>query len=259
MPTLSQPEYNLHYTLEGPPGAALLVLSNSLGADLGMWDAQAAEFSRTFRVLRYDNRGHGGSSAPKPPYSLDDVANDAVLLLSHLGESAAHFCGLSLGGMVGMWLATHKPELIRKLVLCNTSALMGPRENWDNRISAVKQGGMQAVVQTVIERWFTEDFRRASPQVVDRIEQSFLQVGLDGYLGCCAAIRDMDQRKTISHIKASTLVIAGTFDPSTPPAMGQSIAESIRGSRYVELPTAHLSNVQAATAFNDVVGYFLGA
>jgi 3-oxoadipate enol-lactonase len=98
MPTLSQPEYNLHYPLEGPPGAALLVLSNSLGADLGMWDAQAAEFSRTFRVLRYDNRGHGGSSAPKPPYSLDDVANDAVLLLSHLGESAAHFCGWSACG-----------------------------------------------------------------------------------------------------------------------------------------------------------------
>jgi 3-oxoadipate enol-lactonase len=235
------------------------MLSNSLGAELGIWDAQAAEFSKRYRVLRYDNRGHGQSSAPKAPYSLEEVANDATLLLAHLGERTAHFCGLSLGGMVGMWLATHRPELIRKLVLCNTSAHVGPPENWQTRIDAVREGGMQAVVKPVLERWFTEGFRSKTPETMGRVEENFLKVSVEGYAGCCAAIRDMDQRKTVSGIKATTMVIAGTYDPSTPPAMGQSIAEAVQGARYVELPTAHLSNIEAAATFNDVVGYFLSA
>ena len=259
MPTLSRPDYNIHYALEGPAGAPLLLLSNSLGAELSMWDAQAVEFSKRYRVLRYDNRGHGQSTAPKAPYSLEDVASDAALLLADLGETSVHFCGLSLGGMVGMWLAANRPELIDKLVLCNTSALLGPRENWDTRIAAVRNDGMQAVVKPVLERWFTEGFRGKAPETVARIEQSFLNVSVEGYAGCCAAIRDMDQSKTISGIKAPTMVVAGTYDPSTPPAMGQSIAEAIRGARYVELPTAHLSNIEAAAMFNDAVGYFLAA
>jgi 3-oxoadipate enol-lactonase len=259
MPTLAHPDYNINYLLEGPADAPLLVLSNSLGADLSMWDAQAAEFSKRYRVLRYDNRGHGGSTQSPGPYRIDDVANDAVLLIEHVGAKSAHFCGLSLGGMVGMWLATHKPELIQKLVLCNTSALMGPKEFWDNRMTAVRGRGMQAVVQPVIERWFTEAFRAKHPEVVARIESSMLKVSLEGYVGCCSAIRDMDQRKAISAIKATTMVIAGTFDPSTPPAMGQAIAEAIKGARYVELPTAHLSCVEAASSFNDVVNFFLNA
>ncbi len=259
MPTLSRPDYNIHYTLEGPAGAPLLLLSNSLGAELGMWDAQAAEFSQRYRVLRYDNRGHGESTASKAPYSLEDVANDVALLLEHIGENSAHFCGLSLGGMVGMWLATYKPELIKKLVLCNTSALLGPRENWETRIAAVRESGMKAVVKPVMERWFTESFRSREPETLARIEAKFLEVSVEGYAGCCAAIRDMDQTKTVSGIKATTMVIAGTYDPSTPPAMGQSIARAIQGARYVELPTAHLSNIEAAATFNDVVSYFLGA
>ncbi len=222
-----------------------------------MWNAQAAEFSKRYRVLRYDNRGHGESSSSKAPYTLEDVAGDAVALVDHLGEKTVHFCGLSLGGMVGMWLGTHYPQMIQKLLLCNTSALMGPRENWDTRIETVRRSGMQAVVKPVIERWFTEGFRKSSPDVVARIERSFLNAGVEGYAGCCAAIRDMDQRKTIGGIKAPTMVIAGTFDPSTSPPMGQEIARSIQGSRYVELPTAHLSNVEAAKTFNDVAGFFL--
>jgi 3-oxoadipate enol-lactonase len=259
MPTLSRPDYEIHYVLEGAANAPLLVLSNSLGAELGMWDAQTAEFSKRYRVLRYDNRGHGQSSAPKAPYSLEEVAQDAALLIAHMGEGAVHFCGLSLGGMVGMWLATHRPELIDKLVLCNTSALLGPRENWEARIAAVREAGMQAVVKAVMERWFTEGFRSKSAALVAGVEQSFLKVSVEGYAGCCAAIRDMDQRKAIADIKATTMVVAGTHDPSTPPAMGQAIAETIHGARYVELPAAHLSNIEAAAAFNDVVGHFLSA
>ncbi len=258
MPTLTRAEYSIHYTCEGAPGAPLLMLSNSLGANLSMWDGQAAEFSKSFRVLRYDNRGHGHSAAPRAPYSLEDVANDAALLLEHVGVSSAHFCGLSLGGMVGMWLVTHRPELIEKLVLCNTSALLGPRENWDARITAVKEGGLQAIVKATMERWFTEGFRNSSPSVIAQVEQSFLKVSVEGYTGCCAAIRDMDQRAAISRISVPTLVIAGTHDAATPPAMGQYIAETIPGARYAELPTAHLSNIEAAPAFNKVVSEFLG-
>ena len=248
----------LHYKLEGPEGAPLLVFSNALGAELGMWDAQAAEFGKKFRVLRYDNRGHGGSSAPPAgPYTLEDVANDAVELMEHVGEKSAHFCGLSLGGMVGMWLATHKPETIRKLVLCNTSALLGPRENWETRIATVRQSGMQAVAGPVIERWFTEGFRKKAPEIVKRTEEHFLKVDVEGYTGCCAAIRDMDQRAAITAITAKTMVIAGTYDQSTPPAMSKFIADSIGGSQYVELPAAHLSNIEAAAAFNESVMKFL--
>jgi 3-oxoadipate enol-lactonase len=257
MSKLTLPGYNIHYTVEGSPGAPLLVLSNSLGAETSMWNAQVPEFSLHFRVLRYDNRGHGQSTPPKGPYTLEDVANDAALLLAHLGESSVHFCGLSLGGMVGMWLAAHHPGLIAKLVLCNTSALLGPRENWDTRIAAVKQGGMQAIVKATMERWFTEGFRSGSPGVIAAVEQSFLAVSVEGYTGCCAAIRDMDQRETISQIKAETLVISGTYDPATPPAMGRFIAEAIPGARYVELPTAHLSNIEAESEFNGVVSQFL--
>jgi 3-oxoadipate enol-lactonase len=257
MPSLARLDYEIHYTLEGPEGAPLLVLSNSLGADLGMWNAQVEEFKRSFRVLRYDNRGHGQSNAPKAPYKIEDVANDAAALITHLGKVAAHFCGLSLGGMVGMWLATYKPKLINKLVLCNTAALLGPRETWETRIAAVRQDGMQAVVQAVMERWFTEGFRKRSPEQVARIEQAFLQCSVEGYTGCGAAIRDMDQRGTIAGIKSPTMVIAGTHDPSTPPALGQFIAETIPGGRYVELPAAHMSNIEAAAPFNDVVASFL--
>jgi 3-oxoadipate enol-lactonase len=259
MPILTRPDYSIHYTLEGPPGAPLLVFSNSLGADLSMWDAQAPVFLKSFRILRYDNRGHGHSNPPKGPYSLEDVANDAALLLAHVGATSVHFCGLSLGGMVGMWLATHRPELIDRLILCNTSSLLGPRENWDARVAAVNEGGMQAIVNATMGRWFTEDFRNSSPNVIAPVEQSFLKVSVEGYTGCCAAIRDMDQREAISGIGSPTLVIAGTHDPATPPAMGQYIADTIPGARYAELPTAHLSNIEAAPAFNMLVWEFLSA
>lgn len=257
MPMLMRADYRIHYELEGPEGAPILLFSNSLGAELGMWNAQVAEFAKRFRVLRYDNRGHGESSAPKPPYLLAELAGDAVALVEHLGEKAVHFCGLSLGGMVGMWLATHYPQMIQKLLLCNTSALLGPRENWDTRIEAVRHGGMQAVAKPVIERWFTAEYRKNTPDVVSRIERSFLNCSVEGYAGCCAAIRDMDQRKSIGAIKAQTMVIAGTVDPSTPPAMGQEIANAIKGSRFVELPAAHLSNIEAAKTFNSVAAFFL--
>lgn len=248
----------LHYKLEGLQGAPLLVFSNSLGAELGMWDGQAAEFGKTFRVLRYDNRGHGGSNNPPPgPYTLEQVANDVVELIAQVGRKSVHFCGLSLGGMVGMWLGTHRPALIQKLVLCNTSAMLGPRENWENRIAAVRQGGMHAVAGQVMERWFTEGFRQRAPGIVARTRERFVQVDVEGYAGCCAAIRDMDQRTAIAGIKTNTMVIAGTFDQSTPPAMGKFIAESIGGSQYVELPAAHLSNIEAADAFNENVMKFL--
>jgi 3-oxoadipate enol-lactonase len=201
MPLLARPDYQIHFTLDGAAGAPLLVLSNSLGADLSMWDAQVPEFAKSFRVLRYDNRGHGQSTAPNGPYSLEEVANDAALLLAEVGAPSARFCGLSLGGMVGMWLATHQPAFVQKLVLCNTSALLGPRENWDARITAVTEGGMQAIVKAIMERWFTEGFRNSSPNVIAPVEQSFLNVSVEGYTGCCAAIRDMDQRAHISGIR----------------------------------------------------------
>ena len=256
MPTLKRSDCEIYYELTGAPSLPVVVLSSSLGADSSMWDPQMASFGTQFRILRYDNRGHGKSSASPGPYTIDLLAGDVVALLDEVGEKTAFFCGLSMGGMVGMWLGWNFPDRIRRLALCNTAAWLGPPDNWDTRITAVLQGGMPAISKAVLERWFTQRFSAASPAAIAPIEKSLLETKPEGYIGCCQAIREMDQREKISAIAVRTMVLAGTFDPSTPPALGQEIAGKIAEARYVELPSAHLSNVETAAAFNDVICRF---
>lgn len=247
----------IFHRVDGPVEAPVVVLSNSLGTSHGMWDAQLPSLARHFRVLRYDTRGHGASHVPPGPYDMAALGRDVVGLLDTAGIQRASFCGLSLGGMTGMWLAAHAPQRVDRLVLCNTSSCMGAPEAWNTRIEAVLRGGMAAVTEGVIERWFTPEFRAAEPAAVEHIRQMLLTTSPEGYVACAAAVRDMDLRDDLASISAPTLVVSGTRDPATPPEHLRFIADRVRGARLVQLPTAHLSNIGAQLAFTRTLTDFL--
>ncbi|HEY1325754.1 MAG TPA: 3-oxoadipate enol-lactonase [Casimicrobiaceae bacterium] len=243
----------LHYAVDGPSGAPVLVLSHGLGLALGMWDAQVPVLAARFRVLRYDTRGHGRSSIPRGEASIDDLGRDVVALLDHLRIDRAHFCGLSLGGMTGMWLGIHAPARLASLVLANTAPRVGTRAMWDTRIETVNARGMAAISDAAIARWFRPDFIAHLPVIVAQLKAMFERTTQEGYVSCCAANRDADLREGVSHIRVPTLVIGGRDDLATTPTQGQWTAQRIAGARYVELPTAHLSNVEMPDAFSTLV------
>jgi 3-oxoadipate enol-lactonase len=257
MPFIEIGDFRAHYALSGPEGAPALVLSNSLGTNFSMWDPELPAFEKRLRILRYDTRGHGQSSVTPGPYRIEQLGRDVLHVLDRLSLKRVHFCGLSLGGMTGMWLGINAPERLQKLILCNTAARIGSAETWNARIEAVRKSGMKSVAPAVVERWFTPAFRAAAPETIAQTQRMIETSPPEGYAACCAAIRDMDQREAISSINVPTLVIAGAQDPATPPADGQFLAGKIRGARYVELPTAHLSNVEAAAQFSSEVLRFL--
>ncbi|MDE8652775.1 3-oxoadipate enol-lactonase [Novosphingobium album (ex Liu et al. 2023)] len=246
------------WSLDGRKNAPVLMLSNSLGTDMGMWAPQMDVWAREFRVLRYDSRGHGGSDSPPGAYAMDRLGRDVVELLDALGLGRVHFCGLSMGGMVGQWLAVHAPERLERLVLANTSAYMGPPSGWQDRIEGVRKNGMVPLADASIARWFTPDFPSRVPGAVEPIRAMLLANDPVGYAGCCAAIRDMDQRPTARLNRTPTLVIAGSEDPSTSVGDGAFLADNARQAELVTLPAAHLSNVECAEAFADAVTAFLG-
>lgn len=258
MPHLAcQDGVELHYRFDGDEAAPVLVLSNSLGTDLNMWQPQMRALVQQFRVMRYDTRGHGLSGLSPAPYAVDRLGKDVLVLLDGLGIKRAHFCGLSMGGMTGMWLGVHAPERIDHLVLCNTAAKIGTPEIWNARIAAVEKGGMAAIQPGVIQRWFTEDFATRHPEAVAPIAAMLLATAPEGYTAACGAVRDMDQRQAIAAIRAPTLVIAGAHDMATSAAEGRAVADTIPNARYVEFPAAHLSNIESAPAFTGALVNFL--
>lgn len=257
MPFLELKNFRVHYELTGPSSAPVLVLSNSLGTNVGMWCPQMDEFAREFRVLTYDTRGHGRSAVTPGPYTVKQLAGDIVALLDALKIPNFSFCGLSLGGMIGMHLGVHVPERLKKLVLCNTAPKIGVEATWNSRISAVEKGGMAAVTDAVLERWFTPQFRQASPAAVTSTKEMLLATPTEGYVACCAAVRDMDQREEIRQIQTPTLIVAGTEDPVTTTTDAKFMAESIPGAEILALKAAHLSNIEAAQQFTAGVMDFL--
>lgn len=257
MPFARAGDLRVHYLFGGAAGAPVLALSNSLGADLSMWEPQMLEWKKSFRVLRYDTRGHGRTSVTDGPYGTEQLAGDVLRLLDALGIGRAHFCGLSMGGQIGMWLGAHAPERIGKLVLCNTGARIGTAEGWNARIRSVHDLGMKGIAGAVTERWFTAAFRERSPGLVAAARTMLEGTPPEGYVACCAAIRDSDQSAEIAGIRAPTLVIAGRQDAATPPADGHALAGAIAGARYVELEAAHLSNIEAAREFTEELAAFL--
>ncbi|SEM36729.1 3-oxoadipate enol-lactonase [Pseudomonas sp. ok272] len=250
----------LHYQLDGPEGAPVLVLSNSLGTDLNMWNVQMPVFSEHFRVLRLDTRGHGRSLVTPGPYSIEQLGRDVLAVLDALHIERAHFCGLSMGGLIGQWLGINAGERLHKLVVCNTAAKIGEPSVWNPRIETVLRDGPVAMValrDASIARWFTPDFAVANPAVAKQITDMLATTSPQGYAANCAAVRDADFREQVSSIQVPLLVIAGTEDAVTPPSGSRFIQAQVKGAEYAEFYAAHLSNVQAGNAFSERVLSFL--
>ena len=241
------------HELAGREDAPPLVLSNSLGSTIAMWDPQVPALARDLRVVRYDHRGHGASPVPRGPYSLDDLGADALALLDRLGLERVRWCGLSLGGMVGMWLGINAPQRIERLVLCCTSAQLGPPEMWAQRAATVRAEGVEAIADAGLERWLTAGFREREPEATAQVRAMLVATPAEGYASACAAIEHMDLVPQLRTIAAPTLVIAGREDPATPPEHGERIAAGIPGARLELVDAAHLATIEQPRAMTELI------
>jgi 3-oxoadipate enol-lactonase len=241
----------------GNPENPLLLLSNSLGATQNMWAAQVEVFARHFRTITYDTRGHGLSDAPPGSYSLDRLGRDVLDLLDGLGVEKTHFCGISLGGMTGQWLAAHAPARFDHIVLAHTSAHMPPASAWQSRIDTVIESGVTAIAEAVIARWVTPEFRAKNPEAFGRLIAELSQINSTGYAGCCGAIRDMDLTPILGSIRSKCLIVAGSHDQATPLTHSEHLLKHITLAELVTTQGAHLSNLECVDDFNHHVVNFL--
>lgn len=247
-----------YYRWEGVDGRPVLVLSHSIGCDHGMWQPQMPDWLRHFQVLRYDVRGHGASESPLGEYSVEELGRDALALTYRLGISKFAWCGLSMGGAIGQWLALNAPERLTHLVLANTSPRFGDPAMWKKRIQAVQEGGIAAIIELALKRFFSEETLKVANANASSIRSVILGTDPAGYLGCCAALRDFDSTQALRKIKVPTLVIAGDRDVSTPWAgNGEVLAREIPNAKSVRLPAAHLSNLEQPRSFTVAVLEFL--
>ena len=249
----------INIEVEGPADAPALMLSNSLGTNLHMWDDQVPEFAKHFRVIRYDRRGHGQSDVPPGPYSMERFGRDVISVLDALGIERTNWCGLSMGGMVGQWLGAYAPGRVEKLVLSNTHACYPDPAPWKDRIKFVEEKGLDQLVDANMQRWFTEGFRQRAPETIARMKEMFIATDPKGYIGCCQAIMAMDMRPSNPSISAPTMVIVGAQDAATPPAAGEAIQKQIKGAKLHSIDAAHISNMEQPQAYTKAVLDFLGA
>ena len=257
MPMIDADGCLLNVSVEGRDGGPTVMLSNSLGCSLQMWAPQMKALTQVFRVIRYDRRGQGKSGVPPGPYSIERFGRDVLAILDDLNIEKVHWCGLSLGGMVGQWLAAHAPQRLGKVILANTTCYYPDPANWDARIKAVREGGLAAVADSVVAGWLTADFREREPQITAGMKAMLGASPLHGYLACCEALRLLDQRELLSTIKSPTLIIAGRHDTATPIAAGEYLRSRIPGASLTILDAAHISNVEQPHAFTDAVTGFL--
>ncbi len=248
----------LAYRIDGMAGIPPLLFINSLGTDLQMWEPQAARFRHDFQVIRCDTRGHGHSDAPPGPYTIERLGRDVLTLLDQLSIEQAHICGLSLGGLTALWLAVYHGERLRSAIFANTAARIGTLEGWSERIKAVRAGGMPAVREMVLGRFFSAVFRQAQPEVVQSIGDMLVAIDPVGYIGACSALRDTDLHAEIPAIRTPSLIVVGALDEATPPAQSEELHTAIRGSKLIVLDkAAHLSNLEQPDAFNSAMLHFL--
>lgn len=257
MPMVDADGCRLNVAVEGRDSGPTLMLSNSLGATLQLWEPQMPALTRLFRVVRYDRRGHGKSELGALPYTMERFGRDALAILDDLNIGRVHWCGISMGGMVGQWLAAHAPERIDRLILANTASHYPDPSAWDSRIKAVREGGLAAIADTVMSAWFTADFRERAPEVVAQTKAMLLATPAESYLACCEALRTLDLRAELPKIASPTLVIAGRHDPSTTVAAGEFIRSHIPRANMTILDAAHISSVEQAHAFTDAMVGFL--
>ncbi len=250
----------MHYEMDGPESAPVVTLSHSLATDLSMWDPQVAVLKSGYRVLRYDTRGHGGTDAPEGPYTLEQLAEDVSALLHALRIPKTHFMGISMGGMIGQTLALKDPGMFRSLVLCDTSSRI-PEEAlpiWEERIALAQKQGMEALVESTMERWFTASFRGKSIPALEKVRRMIRTTPVKGYVGCSRAIMRLNLTERLREITLPTLIVVGEEDPGTPVAASQTIHQRIKSSELLILKSAaHLSNIEQQDAFNNAVIGFL--
>jgi 3-oxoadipate enol-lactonase len=259
MPMIDADGCPINVEVAGRDGAPVLMLSNSLGTNLHMWDDQAGEWAKHFRLVRYDRRGHGKSGSPPGPYSMERFGRDVLAILDALKVKKTSWCGLSMGGMVGQWLGANAPDRIDKLILSNTNYYYADKAPWADRIKFVREKGLAGLVDPNMDRWFTKAFRERAPQAIARMKEMFLATNAGGYVASCEAIRDMDFRSSNPRIAAPTLVIVGKQDPATPPSAGEAIAQQIKGAKLAALDAAHISNMEQPKLYTETVLNFLHA
>ena len=257
MPVIDADGCPIHVEVAGPQHAPVLMLSNSLGTTLHMWDDQVLPLTQHFRLVRYDRRGHGKSGVPKGPYTMERLGRDVLAILDALELNRINWCGLSMGGMVGQWLAANAPGRIERLVITNTSSYFPDKAAWNERLKLVREKGIAAFAGPNMERWFTKGFRERSPEVVARTKEMFAATPLEGYIACGEAVRDMDHREILSRIKLPTLIVIGRYDPATTPEAGEFVRGRIPGAELVTIEAAHLSNIEQPAKFNNAVLEFL--
>lgn len=257
---LQTPAGAFRVAIDGPEGAPVLVLSNSLGTTLEMWDAQAARLARDHRVVRYDTRGHGGSVVPPGPYSFEQVGGDVLALLDALQVERASFCGISMGGFTGLWLGVHAGHRLNHLVVANSAAKIGTEEGWRTRAALVRDKGTAAMAELAASspgRWFTDAFVAAQPALVRQAQGWIAGIAPEGYAACCEALAQADLRSSIARIAVPTLLIAGAADPVTTVADAQAMQAAIPGAQLVQLPASHLSNLEAPAEFDAALAAFV--
>jgi 3-oxoadipate enol-lactonase len=247
----------LNYRVDGNPRGDPLLFSNSLGTTHELWRPQVEGLSSSFRIIRYDTRGHGASDAPRDEYTIDALGRDALAILDAAGAERAHVCGLSLGGLTAMWLGVNAPQRVRSLILSSTAARIGSVSMWTERIAQVHAAGVESLADAAMGRWFTAGYRAAHQDVVSVYHRMLGSTPPDGYVGCCAAIRDADLREAIRSVAVPTLVIVGREDPVTPPSDAEDMRARIAGARVEILNAAHIANVEQSQAYNDLVSSFL--
>jgi 3-oxoadipate enol-lactonase len=253
---------DIHYEIHGREGAPWLVLSHSLACSVRMWDPQIEALQDRYRILAYDTRGHGGSEAPQGPYTLELLADDLFFLLQEKKIATTHFCGLSMGGMIGQTFALKYPGMFQTLTLADTTSKY-PAEAWplwQERIKTAEAQGMAPLAQATLERWFTEPFRKSGAPAVEAVRKLILATPVAGYAGCCHAIPKINLTARLKEIRCPILVIVGADDPGTPVAMAQEIHANAPGSKLVVLPqAAHLANLEQPAAFTRALQDFLSS
>ena len=249
----------LHHVVDGDPGAPAVVLASSLGTTHAMWEPQVGPLRERFRVIRCDRRGHGRSPAVPGPTTIEDLGRDLVELLDALDLERVSFCGLSLGGLEGMWLALRAPERVEGLVLACTSSSFAPRETWIERAATVRAEGLESIADATMDRWFSASFRDVEPGVVERFREMLVSTTPEGYVACCDVLADTDLTGDLERIRAPTLVVTGSEDPTITPARGDELAGAIPGARHVVVGgAAHLANVDRPEAFTSALVDHLG-
>lgn len=249
---------NINYRLDGPEDAPIVMLSNSLMSNLTMWDPQMAVLTESFRVLRYDTRGHGDTDAPSGPYTIQLLAEDVVALLDALKIEKVHFAGLSMGGMIAQYLGANHSERILSLMLCDTASEMPTLEMWNDRISTARDNGIGALLDGTLQRWFTAPFRENDKAAVEKVALMIRTTKTDGYIACASAVRDMSQTSILSRISVPTIIIVGEDDPACTVAQSRVLEEQIKGAKLVIIKNAaHLSNIEKIDEFNDAILGFL--